>query len=224
MIDEQEKTNRARDACDYSIPNLRIQLVDPPEPFAMIIKSAQKQDWTPFHPSPYLVKEKKETVILYQGSYYRLLEAKETPTGWIYRLNPLPQGEIPFNIVPLDIDQWARGVIDRDDTERLKQKTRKAWLYEGFIGWLPGKIQQELAERWEFNPEDASKKNAIFQAAIFFIFTMATLGSKFAILMAWFSLWGMLRWFHVYISETGCGFFTLEIIFHLVTENRVAKK
>lgn len=205
---------------DYSIPNLRIQLCDPAEPFAIIIKSAPKQDWTLFNPSPYIVKEKKETVILYQGKYYRIFETEETPTGWIYRLNPLPESEIPFNVTQLDLDQWAQGVIDKHETERLHKLTRKACIYEGFLGWLPGKIQYELAKQWEFNPEDASKKNALMQAVIFLIFAIATLGSKFAILMAWFSLWGMLRWFHVFVSETGCGFFLLEIIYYLILQRQ----
>lgn len=220
MTDDNENINQAVARSDYSIPNLRIQLCDPPDPFALIVKSAEKQDWTLFNPSLYLVREKKETVILYQGGYYRVFEAEETSTGWIYHLNPLPEGEIPFNVTQLDLDQWARGVIDKDDTERLKKMTGRAWIYEGFLGWLPEKIQNDLADRWHFNSDDASRKNALMQAVLFFIFVMMTLGTKYSILMAYFSLEGMLRWFHVYISETGCGFFLLELLYNLILKIR----
>ena len=101
---------------DYSIPGLRIELLDPPEPWALSVLSKKRQsDWVlhSVNPIDSVVSPQIPTIIVYQGIGYWIHEEIETTRGWSYRMKPAPEGEMWRNAVELSAEKMAVAALKK---------------------------------------------------------------------------------------------------------------
>jgi hypothetical protein len=208
---------------DFSIPGLRIQVYDPPQPWALVVRSAeQREEWVArtWDEAEHKVLTAKpvETTIVYRGRSYRILEVTQTPKGWLYRMEFWPENETQFRIVELSPKAWAKREAEQRQFERMVRLSRISPFYEFLVGWLPSRIQEDLSERWEFSPEGASAKNAYIQymgcmCACIISILLIFAGGPFTpvAIFFYFAAEGFVRHGHVTMAESPCGFPLLEL-------------
>lgn len=211
---------------DLSIPGMRVEILAGPEP-ALVVKSARRiEEWRPRLRTleERLVPDRVPTTVLYRGEAFQIDEVEETPAGWIYRLIPLPPGEIRRDEYELSRDAVAERARLAEEHRRLSARTA-FWGPLGWIfGWLPARWQDALGDRLGFSSDDATRVQALIQ------FLLASAASAVAavllvaggigglevdatlLLPGFFVVDGALRWFHARVDETPMGFLPFEIL------------
>lgn len=206
---------------DYTIPGMRIQKNPPSSPWALVIRCARKQeDWVPLKSRKFFDHKLMDTTIKYQGKFYRIHELEETESGWVYRLAPWPRGEIMCRTVELDLEKMELARLEKEDVKRMERRVAISPYYELFLGFLPARLQDKLAETWYFSPEQASRKNALAEFLVFFSVLAVTVavilgyGDPNAILRGCLycllAFEGLIRWAHVLGSNEPFGLILLE--------------
>jgi len=161
-----DRSNQSLPA-DYSIPGLRIQRYDPPVVWALVIKCAERQeDWRVYEPPEPFDPVKVDTTIHYAGRDYRIHEEEETATGWVYRMKPWPRGEPSGAVLFLSTEKVAQRKAEKTEFRRMMIQVKVAPYYEILLGVLPARVQERLAERWNFSPEDATRKSGLIEALV----------------------------------------------------------
>ena len=107
------------------------------------------------------------------------------------------------------------GRARRKEYVRVDVLTRLSIFYELLLGWLPGGVQQKIANRLYFSPEDASRKNALVEL-LFGFYTYHVCFSQNNYQFFYVSMFlladGLLRWVHVSCSDRPLGLFPVEIV------------
>ena len=210
-------------APDTSIPGMRIRLGNMGEPWALTVRTAERQaDWVLERRTLVDKISIKEvpTTILYQGQYFRVLEEEEADQSWIYRMVPCPDGEQHIHLIELSREWLARRNAERKADASVLKRAEISATYEILLGWLPSRIQEKMSERLLFSPDDASRKQSFWQ---FFIFIglgpacipMALVSSLFGFLSPLSFLLafeGIVRGMHLTTSGHACGFLPGELI------------
>lgn len=208
---------------NYTIPGLRIQKNIDSGPWELTIRATERQtEWTIFREKKHYEPMVMDTTIHYEGRFYRIHEEEESAGGWIYRLNVRPPGEIMHKIVELTAEKVAEVQTEKKELDRMMTLNTISIYYEIFLGFLPARIQNNLAERLHFSPEDASRKNALLEFFFFFGCTaLATIlifavKSTFFLLMGFgilgLALEGFVRWGHILASNEPLGLYILEVL------------
>ncbi|MFW6303108.1 MAG: hypothetical protein ACOC2L_00685 [Candidatus Sumerlaeota bacterium] len=162
---EQQQTQALQ--VDYSIPGFQILTYGPSSDWALIVRAEKQQlVWRAFQKSEGQELDKLGSTIFYRGEHYHLLEEEETPSGWIYRLEPWPHGEIMNEIIdlaPAYVDEIKHQMLE---FEKIRRRMQVGAFYEFLFGWLAARWQEAIADAVYISPADASRKNAILQAAL----------------------------------------------------------
>jgi hypothetical protein len=211
---------------DLSIPGLGIYPGGEDSPWPLVIKSVTpREDWKTFRPLSVHERERGGTTLIYQDRAYRIDEAGVTRAGvWTYRLKPWPEGEPWHRVVRLTAADVAREAAEKEAFAKARHLEQISIYYEFLLGFLPARIQNQLAQRMRFSPEDASRKNASLQFLVFVGISglmtagiwASLLGSgsppplRAALLSVYLMIEGFLRWGHVQAQNEPCGLFLLE--------------
>lgn len=207
---------------DYSIPGMRIRAGAPGEPWALVVRTATTQDWV-LEPLDLIDRHttlEHPTTVLYQGQAWRVHEAEQTDSGWVYRLRPCPPGEQQLRTVSLSAADLVHTRLAQAEFTGQMKRIHHYSHYELLLGWLPARLQEHLAERWLFSTVSATRKSGLLQ---FFIgmggaFPMMVIAHSLGgwrrdlLLLGWFGLIldGVARWCYAIGEEKPCGWFVLE--------------
>lgn len=211
---------------DLSIPGMRIEILRGPEP-ALVVKSVRRiEEWRPRLRTleERLLPDRVPTTVLHRDEAYHIDEAEETSAGWIYRLIPLPAGEIRRDEYVLSREAVAERARLAEEHRRLTARTA-IWGPLGWIfGWLPARWQEALGDRLGFSADDATRVQALIQfllasaasavgAILLVAGGIAGLEVNAGLLLPGFLVVdGIARWFHARVDETPMGFLPLEIL------------
>lgn len=214
---------------DLSIPGLGIYPGGEDSPWPLVIKSStSREDWKTFRPLSVHERERGGTTLIYQDRAYRIDEAGVTRAGvWTYRLKPWPEGEPWHRVVRLTAADVAREAAEKQAFAKARDLEQISIYYECLLGFLPARIQNQLAQRMRFSPEHASRKNAYLQFLVFVVVSMfmaaaiwaAGLGGgsspvigtwQGAFLSVALMIEGFVRWGHILAKNEPCGLFLLE--------------
>ncbi|MEN6626853.1 MAG: hypothetical protein ABFD69_11575 [Candidatus Sumerlaeia bacterium] len=213
-------------SADYSIRGMRIRPGRGGEPWALVVQTAERQKWVEELGDVIdrISRPRVPTCIHYRGRFYRIDSAEETPSGWVYRMTPWPDNEMRLSVFELESGEIRADTIEWALLDRDHRQARKAILWAWTLGWLPSGIQDELAERYNFSPCDASRIEAFVQC----ILCLGLVWGGIAPLFAGFyggaigpigTLWcmyavtieGAARWGHTLVSQEPMGFWPVEI-------------
>lgn len=225
------KTSQA----DYSIPRMQIIVKADPDPFALIVKTTDKQDnWFPdanFGKSDKVLRPSlPPTTFIYENKEYRLVEEVTTTTGWEYRMKEHSAGEAMHGIVHLTAEKIIKERTEKIELKRLKIMTELGAGYEILLGWLPGEMQEALSDRWHFSPVEATRKNAFLQILICMVIAvlfLAMLNIGAAFILVCLAVEGIARWMHAWGYEEPCGLTVLELgwkMYRRLTRKRSMRK
>ncbi|HBF34501.1 TPA: hypothetical protein DDW35_08045 [Candidatus Sumerlaeota bacterium] len=214
--------------CDGSIPGVLVCIHSEHAHWPLVVRSVEDLKWNLFVPisDGNGANNAVPTTVLYQGKAWRVDEIFHSNRfAWIYRLHAWPEAEPWFKVFELTHAAIKQvGVAEKQLRKRHRQE-QCAWLYEPFIGFLPSHIQMGLARWLNFDPEQASRKNALLHFYVFFGLMMAgatdlvsvMLGAmplvtaRYVFVLLGFALEGLFRWAHVCASTEPCGFVVTEV-------------
>lgn len=218
-------------SADYSIPGMRIRAGRADEPWALVVQTAARQDWVEELTDlvERISRPRVPTCIHYRDRFYRIDSVEETTSGWIYRMTVWPPNEPRMNVFELDQTRIKADTIEKKLFDLDLRQGRNAIWWAWVFGWLPSGVQDELAERHNFSPCDASRIQAFFQC----IFFLGMLWSKIAEVIAGSyigmdasitALWivygliieGAVRWGHTLVTQEPCGFWPVELAWRIV--------
>lgn len=168
------------------------------------------------------------TCVEYRRGVYRLLVEVSIETGdqWLYKFEPLPEGERATGLVKLDAAWLAAEAARRRKQSSYAAGAQASRYYAWALGWLPARVQERLAERHGFDAGGASAANGIIE----FLGGMVLGGLSSASMFAGglsgtgrplFSLWlgplavmmlfeGVARWIFCRSSDEPKGLYLLE--------------
>jgi hypothetical protein len=214
---------------DLSIPGLGIYPGGEDSPWPLVIKSSTpREDWKTFRPLSVHERERGGTTLIYQDRAYRIDEAGVTRAGvWTYRLKPWPEGEPWHRVVRLTAADMAREAAEKQAFAKARHLEQISIYYEFLLGFLPARIQNQLAQRMRFSPEHASRKNAYLQFLVFLVVSMfmtaaiwaaGLRGGSSPLIGSWMTAFlsvylmieGFVRWGHIQAKNEPCGLFLLE--------------
>jgi len=211
---------------DYSIPGFAVRKIDPPAPWALVVKCAGKTDWGALSTrvdDKYGKMSEIPTTVMYRENAYRIEKVEASENGWTYRMAPWPENERWINIVELSPEAIEKAQTEKREIERAERLTERSLAYDFLLGWLPASAQERLSERWHFGPEDASRRNAFVEMLIGFLlsaFSIIFLFSGFysgiagslapLVISCGILFEGYVRWGHVLTSEQPLGLCVLE--------------
>lgn len=215
---------------DYSIPGMRIRVGG--EDWALVVQSAERQaEWVEELKSVVerISNPRTPTAIHYGDQYYRIDEVEQTDSGWVYRMSVWPEGEPRIRVFELDVAHICHGEIDKERLARDVREGHGAIVWAWVLGWLPSPMQNELAEKYNFSPADASRVQAFIQCLVMLAFTWTGTGGLFAgftrghvgpIGTLWFTfaitLEGAIRYGHTLVTQEPCGFWPVEVVHRML--------
>lgn len=202
---------------DCSIPGLWIGVYESANPWALVVKSAaERKDWAVYSSrvEDRVSPTKTPTAILYKGKHYRIHEACQKDGQWVYSMKPWPEGTTCLHIVELDRMKLEEEQKAKRDYRRMDLEHRISPIYDYLLGWLPSRVQWKLSERWGFEPDSASMKNAILCCLLAVPLGLAVIPSRsFGLFALWvyFFLESVGRFAHAYTSEGPAGMLLAEV-------------
>ncbi|HBF34502.1 TPA: hypothetical protein DDW35_08050 [Candidatus Sumerlaeota bacterium] len=213
---------------DSSIPGVAIRIYSAPAPYPLVVRSSEDLHWTLFTP---LRNERSgindiPTTVLYAGSAWCVDAASHNEGGaWIYSLRVWPETEAWYKTFELNAPAFQRRREEEKQQKKTDRRLQIAWTYEILVGILPARLQERLAERWQFDPEHASRKNALLHLYLFLplgaLLELAAFISADAFIPAFIACFlafeGFIRWGHVLASNKPCGFIGFEALHWLLT-------
>lgn len=231
------KTDIPKAGIDYSIPGMRIERFDPDDAWALVVRCAAAQpEWIldPTTLAKRIATKEVPTTIMYRETAYRIHEVEEKNESWIYRMARCPEGEPQIQKFDLLRESIEAIATEEKETERELLLLRSSVFYDWTLGWLPAEIQEKLAERILFNPEDASRKNALLECVFGLVACVLCTAYMFAgfyvgaadfffeaLFMLLIALEGFIRLGHIIAGGKPLGLFALE---GAVRGAKVAKK
>lgn len=215
---------------DYAIPGFRIQSYDFAAQWLLVIRVAEKQaGWVVHSEDIYsLESTQMATTIRYREELFRIDEAEETPSGWVYRLTLWPPNEVIARVVELTPEAIAQERKERENLRRDARLSTPSFFYEFVFGFLPARVQNQMAERIFFSPADASRKSGLVQFFVFFMLAAFSLIGAVAAMYAFsesagdflansfiffvLAVEGGVRWGHAASADRPLGFTPLELL------------
>ncbi len=161
---------------DYSIPGFQVLSYGPAGEWALVVRAEKHQaDWHPFEKAEGLKLDTLGSTVFYRGEHYHLVEEQQTSMGWVYRLESWPLGEVMNDVIDLSPAYVADIKNQMLEFEKVRSRMQIGAFYEVIFGWLPARWQEAIADSVYISPNDASRKNAILQAAVSPLITMLAL-------------------------------------------------
>jgi hypothetical protein len=197
-------------------PDIRIQRFDPPDPWALVVRTtAREDDWVAYcENNGILSRDCVPTAIRYQGDIFRIEEVEQRTHGYVYRLMPWPDGEPWGRIEDLTAESMAERFRERQERQRMERMLQVSPWCGVFFGWLPRSIQEPLSQMLHFDTYDASLQNAVVECLAGMM--AAVILWKNMYLLCWsivLCFMGLLRFVHLFASDNStCGLIPLELV------------
>lgn len=211
---------------DYSIPGLRITFCSNPDPWEIVVQSSEKQkDWMLEDEDALPGEKRPPTALRYRDVDYLVMVEEETESGFVYRLKRPGPNEVHWHTVLLDPESWRAAQEEKAEFKKMMKQDKVSSFYDFLLGWIPARMLEPLSEKWGFGVEDACRRNAMLQYVVFLCLSVLALinmfagfysgiGGGFGVTVLYFlmSVEGLMRKFHIQLSEKPYGFTPLELL------------
>ncbi|MBI3737131.1 hypothetical protein HY256_11550, partial [Candidatus Sumerlaeota bacterium] len=139
---------------------------------------------------------------------------KQTPDGWVYCMEPWPDHATVFHRLELSYEALKREEEHRKELDRMLLKNKLAPLYDFMVGFLPASMQEQLSDRWDFDPVSASRKNARVTQYIGFFMTAGNMVFSPPLAIAGICIFfdGFIRRAYTIAHDQPCGLLVFEMV------------
>lgn len=211
--------NNTTTVADHSIPGMAIRCPDVGGDWSLVVSCVERQeDWNVYRKAEVGEPMSLGSALHYHGEFHRVCDEERVGERWVYRAQPWPDGVAFGRIVELTPDAVVRKRAEQARFERMIRLNERSQWYEFVFGFLPARIQESLADRWEFSPEEASRKSAFLELIGAFCATCLSMAFMFASGGGLGLTWALLilllgayaRWGHAVASGEPIGMWLLE--------------
>lgn len=161
----------------------------------------------------------EETTVVYEDTAYQVRSEHWDGKAWVYGMAELPDHERRFNVVDLSPSARIRARAEEAAARRESRAESVSFLIEAVFGFFPAREQNRLAERFGFDPPDATRRTALIEITLAlltipaFVIYAFIVGKPNTALITIFLLGdGMFRWSYALTHEEPFGMVPVEIL------------